>query len=79
MNPNTVTSKDPALNRDTLVVTLSEPLKTADFKEILKFGNCGDYGHAKTIVAIEQPSNPAGDPNTYVVIIDNTTGVNPTR
>jgi fibro-slime domain-containing protein len=79
VNPNLLTRGDATGNRDTLFITLSEPLRTADFKQMLKFaGSCSDYAKATTITAAEQPQTVAGDPNTYIVLIDNTTGYSPT-
>jgi fibro-slime domain-containing protein len=79
VNPNLLVKGDPTGNRDTLYVTLSEPLRTADFKQMLKFaGSCSEYAKAKTITAAEQPKTVEGDPKTYIVLIDNTTGYSPT-
>ncbi|MEO6095394.1 MAG: fibro-slime domain-containing protein [Fibrobacteria bacterium] len=70
-NANTAVANDPNFNLDTLVVVLSEPLKTADFKEMLKFSiSCDDYAHAKTIVAVKDPTINPGNPNEYTVIVD---------
>lgn len=77
-NVNTLVANDPNFNLDTLIVTLSEPLKTADFKTILKFStSCDDYSNAKTIEAVNNPTATAGKPYEYVVIVDNSQGVSP--
>jgi hypothetical protein len=76
-NVNTLVANDPNFNLDTLIVVLSEPLKTADFKTMLKFAtSCDDYANAKTIIAVNNP-NPGANPNEYIVIVDNSTGVSP--
>ena len=69
---------DPSFNYDTLVVTLSEPLKNADFKEMIKFSTgCNDYGNAKTISAVNIPNPTAEEPNKYILIVDKNAGVTP--
>jgi len=67
VNPNLVKKGDPSVNYDTLVLVLSEPLKSADTK-FLKYGNCSDYAHA-TIVTITAPPTTT-DPSTYIVVMD---------
>ena len=75
---NPLVANDPSFNLDTLIVTLSEPLKTADFHNVLKFAtSCDDYNNAKTITAYNNPVATDGKPNEYVVIVDNSTGVAP--
>ncbi len=76
-NVNALIPNDPSFNHDTLIITVSEPLKAGtDFKDLLKFStSCDDYAHAITIVAL---NNPASDANgKYVVIVDNSTGASP--
>ena len=52
-NVNTAIANDPNFNLDTLFITLSEPLKVADFKQMLKFAtSCDDYANAKIIEAV---------------------------
>ncbi|GEM_PF-2829258 len=78
-NVNALLPNDPNFNLDTLVVTVSEPLKASqDFKDILKFAtSCDDYAHAITIVAANNPTHSATDPTVYTVIVDNSTGKSP--
>jgi fibro-slime domain-containing protein len=72
-NANTAIANDPNFNLDTLVVILSEPLKTADFKQMLKFAtSCGDYANAKIIEAVKEPTINSANPNEYTVIVDKT-------
>ncbi|MBW8889726.1 MAG: fibro-slime domain-containing protein [Fibrobacteres bacterium] len=80
VNANLIAKGDKSLNQDTLYVKLSEPLKLGDFTQMLKFGgSCTDYSSAKVITASSPPAtqtNPP-DPTTYIVIIDNNTGLSP--
>ena len=74
---NATVTNDPSINHDTLVVVLSEPLKTADFREMIKFASsCNGYGHAVTVVAVEAKPNP-NNPNEYIIIVDNNVGASP--
>lgn len=76
VNTNLVGKGDESLNRDTLYVTLSEPLKITDYKQMLKFASsCSDYSKAKTITAVS--ATTTDDPKTYVLVIDNNTGFSP--
>jgi hypothetical protein len=76
---NTNVANDPSFNMDTLVVVLSEPIKTTgDFKQVLKFAtSCDDYGRAITITAVNNPTPSVGNPNEYIIIVDNSTGAAP--
>lgn len=78
VNPNLVGKGDPNLNKDTIIAVLSEPLKDADLRNILKFSSsCSDYTSARVITSSTQPTyDPAT--NTYTIIVDNNTGLNPT-
>ncbi|HKP95553.1 MAG TPA: fibro-slime domain-containing protein [Fibrobacteria bacterium] len=77
-NVKTLVANDPGYNMDTLIVTLSEPLKTADFKQMLKFANsCDDYANAKVIQAVNNPTTSAAEPTKYTVIVDNSAGATP--
>lgn len=72
-NVNTAIANDPNFNLDTLVITLSEPLKTADFKQMLKFAtSCDDYANAKVIEAVNVIVGVEPKPNVYTVIVDKT-------
>jgi len=68
---------DPAYNYDTLVITLSEPLKASqDFREMIKFApGCGDYGSAITLTAVNNPTAEAN--GQYTVIVDNSVSKTP--
>jgi fibro-slime domain-containing protein len=77
-NVNTAVANDPNFNLDTLVVVLSEPLRTADFKEMLKFStSCDEYGKAKTIVAVKDPTINPNNPNEYTVVVDKASQATP--
>ena len=80
-NVNALVPNDPAFNLDTLVITLSEPIKSAtNFKEMLKFSTgCDDYGHAITISAVNNPTPTPGKANEYIVIVDNSTSAVPQK
>jgi len=80
VNASLIAKGDKSLNQDTLYVKLSEPLKTGDFTQMLKFGgSCTDYSSAKVITASSPPATQTTppDPTTYIVIIDNNTGLSP--
>jgi fibro-slime domain-containing protein len=69
---NTSAANDPGYNMDTLVITLSEPLKTADFKNMIKFAaGCDDYASAKTIQAAQDPTINPAKPTEYTIIVNN--------
>jgi fibro-slime domain-containing protein len=69
---NTLKPGDPSFNLDTLRITLSEPLKPGDLRDMLKFSTgCGDYANAKTIIAHANPTQDPDNPLTYVIIVDN--------
>ena len=72
-NLNALVPNDPGFSMDTLIVTVSEPIKSAkDFSEMLKFAStCNDYEHAVTIIAANNPTATAGKPTEYIVIVDN--------
>jgi len=76
---NTLKAGDPSFNMDTLIITLSEPIKaTTDFKQMLKFStNCADYANARTIKAVNTPEadGPGGD--RYIIIVDNSSSTAP--
>ena len=78
-NLNAMLPNDPRYFHDTLIVTLSEPIKAAsDFKQMLKFAvSCDDYAHAITINALSNPSADFNNPNRYTVIVDNSQGGSP--
>jgi fibro-slime domain-containing protein len=71
-NLNTAIANDPNFNLDTLFITLSEPLKVADFKQMLKFStSCDDYANAKTIQAVNVIVGEGAKSNAYTIIVDN--------
>ena len=78
-NLNALVPNDPSFTMDTLIVTVSEPIKSAtDFKEMLKFAStCNDYAHAVSIVAANNPTATPGKPNEYIIIVDNSAHVVP--
>ena len=72
-NVNTAIANDPNFNLDTLIIVLSEPLKTADFKQMLKFAtSCDDYANAKTIEAVKVIVGVGANANVDTVIVDKT-------
>ena len=81
VNPNLVDKGDASLNQDTLYVTVSEPVKSSEkLKQMLKFGSCSDLGKARVITAVTEPvlsTDPKDPPNTYILVIDNNTGLSP--
>ncbi len=76
---NPLVTKDPNLTRDTLFITLSEPIKAGkDFNEILKFAtSCSDYAHSTTITPFVEPTPTNADSTSYKVIVDNATATSP--
>ncbi len=79
VNVNSLKPGDPSFNLDTLIITLSEPIKTSgDFKQVLKFSpTCGDYAGARTINAVNSPSADGAAGNRYVIIVDNSSSAVP--
>ncbi|MDQ3000427.1 MAG: fibro-slime domain-containing protein [Fibrobacterota bacterium] len=73
---NLQVSNDPSYNLDTLIIVLSEPLKDADFRQMIRVASsCDEYGVAKVIEAVKASTT---NPNEYIVIVDNTQAFSPT-
>jgi fibro-slime domain-containing protein len=74
---NALIPNDPSFYHDTLLITVSEALKsTTDFKEMLKFAiSCDDYVNARPIIAYREPTKV--DDTLYTVIVDKSAGPAP--
>jgi fibro-slime domain-containing protein len=74
---NALVPNDPSFSHDTLLITLSEPIKPGtSLIDMLKFAtSCNDYASAITIVALKEPV--LDSLGRYKVIVDNSTGASP--
>jgi len=63
---------DPGFNIDTLIITLSEPIKEGSVsKQMLKFDlECGSYNKATLLPAVELPTL-SDDGKTLILLVDN--------
>ena len=71
-------ANDPSFYLDTLRITVSEPLRAADLRQMLRFAiGCGDYDKSLGVTALINPTADPSDPSRYTVIVDNSAGAMP--